>query len=210
MTAPAHRLAIVVALAGLAVVGRLSLIAIPNVSLSYLVVFVSGVAYGVRTGAAVGVLSRVTADLIISGLNPVFIPLAAVEGLLGALAGLVHRTVNVGQLGPTKGLFPRAFLLAAAILYTVAFSVLADTADWLFLNLFLPNAPETARGALLGTVLVRGIAFTVPAVLVNAAIFPSVIPPLLDAVRNAGLLAEHDPAPDASAAPVAPLLEDRT
>jgi len=203
MRTPAHDTAIVLGLAGLAVVGRLSLIAIPNVSLSYLVVFLAGAAYGVRVGASVGLVSRVAVDLMISGLNPILVPMAFVEASMGFFAGLLHRRTNLGQQRPASGFHTRVLLLAIAIVYTLLYSVLADTADWLFFSVFLPNAPSVARTALWATLVLKGLIFMVPAVFFNAAVFPAVVPPILNALRNAGLLPEPASAPLRRLTPVA-------
>lgn len=200
------RLTIVLALTACYVVGRLILLAWPGVSLSYLVLFVAAIGFGPRIGAGVGLLGRVTSDLLVSGLNPILVPMALVDVTLALLLGLQRRGVNLGQRGPARGLHVRATLLFAALAFTVAYSVLADTFTWLFYNALLPDAPDAARQALWGTLVLMGLVFNVPAVLFNMVLIPSAVPPVLRNLYEAGLLPEDAAAepPGATPSPSAP------
>jgi uncharacterized membrane protein len=196
MNAPSYRITTILALASLAVVGRLALVALPGISLSYLVVLVAGLAYGVRIGASVGLLSRLTTDLILTGLNPIFLPMALVEAIMGALAGLLGRIVNLGQRGPAPLYLSRVVLGAVGVLYTLTYSVLTDTLDVLFHAMLLRQAPAVVLLSLWVTRIASGILFNVPTLLVNVALFAAAVPPILHALRSAGLLPEPEPDPD--------------
>lgn len=194
-SSPALRLTLTVTFAAFAVVGRLALLGVPGVSLSFLVVFLAGVAYGVRVGMGVGLLSRLASDLLISGLNPVFAPMALVELLLGLLAGLLGHLFDFGQRGAAPGLMTRALLVQCGLFFTLAFSVAADTLTWAFYAALLPTVPEAASQTLWGTLVLRGILFNVPSVAFNAILFPAAVPPILRSLRANGLLVEREAGP---------------
>jgi uncharacterized membrane protein len=193
------RLTMTLALAACYVVGRLVLLSLPNVSFSYLVVFIAGVAFGPRMGASVGFVGRIASDLVVSGLNPVLLPMAFVDLVIGLCSGLLGRAVNVGQRGPIAGLWTRSILVNVGLWLTVAYSVLADTLTWVFYNFLLPQAPNAAKQALWGTLVVSGLVFSVPAIVFNMVLFATAAPPILRNLHEAGLLQEPRPVP----APVA-------
>lgn len=195
MTSAGLRLPVIVTLASLAVVGRLALLSMPGVSLSFLVVFVAGVAFGARVGASVGVLGRLASDLLLSGLDPIFLPMAIVEGSLGIVAGLLGHVFDFGQRADARGLLPRALLASLGLLFTLAFSVLADTFTWLFYNWILPSVDDAARAALWGTLVLRGLVFNLPSAIFNAALFSAAVPPILMGLRANGLLTDSTDSP---------------
>lgn len=182
----AHHWAIVVALAALAIAGRLALISVPGVTLSYFVLFIAGVAYGPLVGLLVGLVERVGSDLMISQLNPVLLPMAPIDALLGLLAGLAGRAVNFGQR--EREPYAYAALLAGTVgwLMVVVFSVAADTTTWLFYRL-LPGSGGAAE-AVWGVYVLRGLVFNVPAMVFNALLFATTAYPVLRALRSSGLL----------------------
>lgn len=184
----AHRWAVVAVLASLAILGRLALVGVPGVSLSFFFLFVAGVAYGPRVGLGVGLVERLATDLLLSGLNPIFLPLVLVDATLGAAAGLLGRWVNFGQR--VQEPYPYAFVLAATAGagMTIAFSLAADTATWTFFRWFLPGADPTASATLWTVLVVRGLLFNVPSAVFNAALFGAALQPALRALRESGAL----------------------
>jgi len=184
----AHRWAVVAALAALAVAGRLALVAWPGVSLSYFVLFIAGVAYGPIVGLLVGLLERVSTDVLLSGLNPVFLTMAPVEAMLGLLAGLAGRLVNWGQRGREPIAFASVLAAWAGAMMTILFSVAADTINWLAVRTLLPRLdPEAAQMGWVALVA-RGLVFNVPSLVFNAALFAAAAYPTLLALRRSGVL----------------------
>lgn len=180
-------------LAVLAIAGRMVLLGLPGISLSFVVVFIAGVAFGVRAGAAVGFLGRLGSDLLISGFNPILFPMALVDASLGALAGLVGRHFGLGRAGRDSPWADRSNLFCFGVLYPVAFSVLADTYTWLFYHGVAPGLPDAHLGVAWAALVLSGLAFNLPAVAFNAAVFPLAVPTLLRALRWTGLVAEGPP-----------------
>jgi energy-coupling factor transporter transmembrane protein EcfT len=190
----AHRWAVVAALAALAVAGRLVLVAWPGVSLSFLVLFVAGVAYGPRVGLLVGLLERLSTDLLLSGLNPVFLTMAPVDAGLGALAGLAGRLLNFGQREGANASYAVALSAWAGAAMTLAFSVAADTINWLAVRSFLPGLDPGASTATWFAFVVRGLVFNVPSLVFNVALFAAAAYPTLLALRESGVLPLTRPA----------------
>lgn len=188
------RWAIVPALAALAIAGRLALVSLPNISLSFFVLFLAGVAYGPRVGALVGLLSRLGSDLVLTGLNPVFLAMAPVDAFLGALAGWIGLLVNFGQRAREPYL--HAAILAGTLgwMYTFAFSIAADTSTWLLYSVFLPGLGGEASTVLWTTLVLAGIAFNVVPAIFNAVVFGTATYPVLRALRAADLIVPGRPA----------------
>lgn len=191
----AHRWALVAALAALAIAGRLALVAWPGVSLSFFVVFIAGVAFGPLVGCLVGLLERVSTDLLLSGLHPVFLVMAPVEALLGLLAGVAGRFVNFGQRGREPLPYAMALAAWAGAAMTLVFSLAADTTSWWVAKAFLPGlTAETLQVTWLVLVL-KGLAFNVPSLIFNAALFATAAYPTLRGLRQSGLLPARGPTP---------------
>lgn len=188
----AHRWAIVVALSALAIAGRLVLVSVPGVSLSFFVLFIAGVAYGPRVGCLVGLVERSATDLVLSGFNPILVPMAAVDAALGVAAGLVGRSLNLGQRDREP--FGYAAVLAASCgwLMTATFSVAADTGTWLFFLLVSPAVSATGSHFLLGALVVQGLLFNGPSMIFNAALFGTATYPVLRALRASRILPADD------------------
>jgi hypothetical protein len=186
----------VVALAALALAGRLLLVFAPGISLSFLVLFIAGVGYGIRTGLAVGGLSRLAGDLIISGLHPVFLVMVPIEAILGGAFGVLGRVVDFGQRRDQPGWWAAGAAATAAVAATFAWSVAADTANWAVARL-VASVPDATAAALWWTYVVAGLLFNAPAALFNAMIFATAGRPVLEALRLNGLLNRrrnsHDP-----------------
>lgn len=153
----------IVSMTALAIAGRLALVAVPNVSLTYVVVFLAGALFGWRVGAWTGGWSMLLSDLAISGLVPtafVNVPAMALVGVAGA------------WLPRLDGVARTAAAASAGLIATFAFSVVSDTADWLLL-------PEL-RGevAVWQARVVAGLVFNVVPALTNAGLFALAIGPV--------------------------------
>ena len=191
MNAPALRLAIILSLASLSIVGRLALVWIPNVSLSFLALAVAGLAYGVRTGAMVGFLGRLGSDLLISGLNPILFPMTLVETLFGAAFGLAGRFVDVANMMARATWWTRMLLFDLGIVVTLAYSVVSDSVSWMFYNLVLVDAPDAARGVLWTTLVLMGLVFNVVPAIVHGVLFAAALPPIFRGLEASSLLRER-------------------
>lgn len=157
----------VAAMTALAVAGRLALVAIPNVSLVYVTVFLAGVLFGARVGAGVGALSMLLTDLVLTGLAPgAFVNVPAMA-LVGALGGLWRDWRSPAW---------RAWAAAAGIVATLAFSVAADSIEWLLV-------PELRAepGAWQLRVL-AGLLFNALPALTNAFLFAAAVGPVAAAL----------------------------
>lgn len=190
MNAPAMRLAVILSLASLSIVGRLALVWIPNVSLSYLALAVAGLCYGVRVGAAVGLLGRLGSDLLLSGLNPVLLPMTLVETGFGALFGGIGHAVDVPRVLSRASWWNRLILFDLGIGVTLGYSVASDSVTWVFYNWILADAPDAARGTLWVTLVLLGLAFNVLPSLVNGFLFAAALPPIFRGLAASSLLRE--------------------
>jgi uncharacterized membrane protein len=171
-----------VAVTAMAVAGRLALtVAIPNVSLTYAVVFVAGLVFGARVGAFAGFLAMAITNLLLTGLYLVPFANAPAMALVGVMGGLL-RGVDFGGVHRTDVWAGRALAASCGILATVLFSVAADVATWAA----VPEYRGTP-GALRALVL-AGLAFNVLAAAVNALLFAVAVGPVSTAARQAGVL----------------------
>lgn len=167
----------VVAVAALAAAGRLAFLALPNVALTYVVVFLGGLLFGPLAGAAGAALGMAVTDFLLTGFYPggfVNVPAMALLGLAG---GGLRR---VGFDGPTRSdrVAGAAFAATAGVLGTFVFSAAADLLTWL---LVAGAAPE----ALL-PILLAGLAFNVVPALTNGVLFAVAVGPTVRAFRVAG------------------------
>lgn len=184
----AHFWAHVVALAALAVAGRLALVAVPGVSLGFFILFIAGVAYGPKVGAAVGFTARLSTDLVLSGLHPVLVPMVLVETLLGLVAGLLGRGINFGQRRQEPWTYAALVAGTTGWAFTLFFSVGADTATWLFARWLFPSLAAGGDIALWWGLVIRGVLFNIPSMAFNAALFGIAAYPALRALQAAGLV----------------------
>lgn len=180
--------ALVPALAALAVVGRLTLLSVPNVSFSFFIVFIAGAAYGPRVGALVGLLSRLAGDLLLSGLHPIFLAMVPVEAFLGFFSGLLGLTFNFGQRAREPYLHAAILAGTTGWLFTALFSVAADTATWILFRLLAPGLPGAASEALWTGLVLSGLLFNVPSMVFNAVVFALATYPVLRALRAGDLV----------------------
>jgi hypothetical protein len=185
------RLSIILSLAAVSIVGRLALVWIPNVSLSYLALAVAGLAYGVRAGAAVGFLGRLGSDLLISGLNPILFPMTLVETLFGAGFGLLGFFIDVPRFLGGTNWWTRLILFDVGVTVTLAYSVASDSVTWLFYNVILTDAPDAARGTLWTTLVFLGLAFSVVPAIVHGILFAAALPPIFRGLDASSLLRER-------------------
>ena len=120
-----RRFAPIVAVTALAVAGRLAFIAIPNVALTYVVVFAGGLAFGAVVGFWSGFWAMALTDLLLSGLAPGPYVNAPAMGLLGALGGALQprqASADVATLGMLAA--------TAGVVGTLWFSIVTDVATW--------------------------------------------------------------------------------
>ena len=184
----------VVAVAALAAAGRMALLALPNVALTYVVVFLGGMLYGARVAMLGGLLGMALTDFLLTGLYPLGFVNAPAMALLGLAGALLRRLdwEGAGASGRAAGL-----LLAASvgIAGTFAFSVATDLLTWMLAY----RAPEA-----LAPIVLAGLAFNVLPALVNGALFAAAVTPTLRAFRAAGWAPAGAPtmAPPAPDAPL--------
>lgn len=164
----------VVAVAALAAAGRLAFLALPNVALTYVVVFLGGLLYGAWAGMAGGALGMLVTDLLLTGVYPLGLVNAPAMALL-ALLGAAMRGVDF--LGGSRAERATGLVLAACagIVCTLVFSVAADSLTWL-----LVYSGEPAAWAPL---VLAGLAFNLLPALANAVLFSASVAPVLRAHR---------------------------
>lgn len=191
MNAPALRITIILSLASLSIVGRLALVWVPNISLSFLALAVAGFAYGVRAGAMVGFLGRLGSDLLISGLNPILLPMTLVETLFGAAFGLAGRSIDMPRFFSRPTWWNRMILFDVGLIVTLAYSIVADSVSWIFYNLLLSDAPDAARGVLWTTLVLLGLVFNVIPAIIHGLLFAAALPPIFRGLEASSLLRER-------------------
>jgi len=184
-------LGLLVAFTALAVVGRMAFLWAPNVALTYLVVFLAGVGYGVRFGALVGLLAMLITNFLLTGLHPVLLVNSPAMALLGAAGGLLGRVVNFGQLKDEPPVFAAGLAAFTGFTATLLFSVATDTTQYLLFS-YLPTG-IWAPGYL-GLLVGQGLLFNAIPAVVNAALFAVGAYPVLRALRQAGYLRQRTPA----------------
>jgi len=176
----------IVTVAALATAGRLALLALPNVKLTYVVVFLGGLLWGPLVGATGGALAMLMTDLMLSGLYPPGLVNVPAMALLGLAGGALRRVDWSGLAG--------ALLAASAGLASMLlFSAASDAATWLLLYRETPAA--------LGALVLAGLAFNVVPALANALLFAFSVGPCVrahDALRQAS---RPSPAPSTPGAP---------
>jgi hypothetical protein len=173
-----------VAITALAAAGRLLFVPLPNVALTYVVVFLGGMLFGWRIGALAGFLAMALTDLLLSGLYwPAFVNAPAM-----ALVGAAGAWVRPGS--DAAGVL---FAGVAGFVATLVFSAASDAATWLLV-------PELRSDpAILGAMLLAGFAFNAVPALINAALFAGSVGPVSRAFAAHEERAAHedqgDPAP---------------
>jgi hypothetical protein len=164
------RFAPIVAVAALAVAGRMAFTALPNIALTYVVVFLGGVIFGPAVGAAAGFLGMAFTDVLLSGFLPAAFVNAPAMALLGAIGGLWHGRPLEGDR--------RAWAMIAAcagIVLTFAFSITADFVSWLVVPEF-----RHSTSALVATIML-GLSFNAIPALTNGFLFAVTVVPVTQA-----------------------------
>ncbi len=168
----------VVAVTALGVAGRLALVGLPNVALTYVVVFLGGLVFGVRVGVWAGLWSMVLSNLVLTGLYPGSFANAPAMALLGLLGGLLRPLDLSGPASSSLDRFlGRVLAGGAGFLGTMLFSVTSDLFEWVL-------APEL-RGdvAVLVARVVAGLLFNVVPAILNALVFAASVVPVHAAFR---------------------------
>lgn len=178
----------VLAMAALAMAARLAFVWAPNVTPTYLVVLVAGIALGPLAGALTGALAMVGSDLMLSGPHPVLVADALAMGLLGFAGGLL-RGRDLGQSGDHRlwAVAAAGALGAGAVLL---YSLLNDTVTFLLLYGLAEGIWDPAAWAGLASL---GLAFNALPAAAAAVLFAAALPPTLHALARAGLLESPTP-----------------
>jgi hypothetical protein len=184
----------IVAVAALGAAGRLAFLALPNIALTYVVVFLGGVLWGARVGALGGALAMALTDLLLTGLYPIAFVNVPAMALLGLVGGALRRVDWSGAAG--------AMIAASVgIAGTFAFSAASDAGTWALLYADNPAA--------LAPLVLLGLAFNVIPALANAALFAFSVGPCVraqEALRPRSMRAlpiPRRPEPDDAPSPVA-------
>ena len=178
------RFAPLVAVTAMAVAGRLVFtLAIPNVSLTFVVVFVAGLVFGVRVGALAGLLGMAITNLLLSGVYLVAFANAPAMALVGVLGGLLRR-VEFSGVSPTDRWAGRFLAASCGIVATIIFSLSADLATWAFVAEYR-DTPGALR-----TLVLAGLTFNLLSTAVNAVLFAAAVGPVSTAAKHAGVLSD--------------------
>jgi hypothetical protein len=166
----------VVAVGALALAGRFALVAIPNVSFTYVVVFLGGVLFGARAGALAGLLGMGLSNLVLTGVQPTPFVNAPAMALLGLLGGAL-RGLDWGARRPAQAWANRALAAAVGVAATLLFSVAADALTWAVV-------PEyRAQPGSLRILVAAGLAFNLLPAAANAVLFGAATAPTVRAWR---------------------------
>jgi hypothetical protein len=177
----------VVAVGALALAGRFALVAVPNVSVAYAVVFLGGVLFGARVGALAGLLGMALSDLLLTGLQPAPFVNGPAMALLGLLGGLL-RGLDWGARRPAQAWANRLLAGAVGVAATLLFSVAADTLTWALVPEYRA-APGSLR-----LLVAAGLVFNVLPAAANAVLFGAATAPTVRAWRAAQATAPRPPA----------------
>jgi uncharacterized membrane protein len=166
----------IVAVGALALAGRFALVAVPNLSVTYALVFLGGVLFGARIGALAGLLGMLLSDLVITGLQPTPFVNAPAMALLGLLGGAL-RGLDWGAQRRAQRWANRTLAAAIGVVATLLFSVAADVMTWAMV-------PEyRAQPGSLRILVAAGLAFNVLPAVANAALFALATAPTVRAWR---------------------------
>ncbi len=160
------RFAPIVAITALAAAGRLALVALPNISLTFVIVFAGGVALGGRVGFWAGFWAMLLTDLMLSGLFLPALVNVPTMALVGAVGGMFHniRWDDRWEARATAG--------ATGILVTLAWSVATDALSWVIISEYRESLP------LLQVRILAGLVFNAIPALVNGALFAAAVGPV--------------------------------
>ncbi len=160
------RFAPIVAITALAAAGRLALVAFPNISLTFVIVFAGGVALGARVGFWAGFWSMLLTDLMLSGLFLPALVNVPTMALVGALGGAFHGTRWDDRWQA------RSTAATLGIVATLAWSVATDALSWAII------AERRESLALLQVTVLAGLVFNALPALVNGVLFAAAIGPV--------------------------------
>ncbi len=166
----------VVAIAALAIAGRLAFAAIPNVSPVYVIVFLGGVLFGPWVGAWAGAVSMALSNVLLSGL---FLPAYAnvpAMALLGVLGGFMRGLDWTGR-GRAHLWANRLLCGATGYAAVLLFSLASDGFTWLIVAEY-----RDTPGTLLPLV-VAGLVFNLIPAAANAILFALATPAAVRAWR---------------------------
>ncbi|MBW3581701.1 MAG: ECF transporter S component [Euryarchaeota archaeon] len=182
-----RRLTLIAAFTALAIAGRIAFLWAPNIALTYYVVFFAGVVLCTRAGALVGLLAMTVTNLMLSGLHPVLFANAPAMALLGVAGGLL-RPLFVRPAKDRTGKALRVTVLACVGLWgTLLFSLTTDLLGYALQYGATPEGRAIGTAALV-PYLVAGLLFNLVPAVVNALLFATLTPSLLDVLRRAGHL----------------------
>ncbi len=179
------RFAPLVAVSALGVAGRLPFVALPNVALTYVVVFAGGMAFGPLVGLFAGMASMAITDVMLSGLLPAPFANVPAMGLVG-LAGAACRRLGRGDGSAADRWGTRLLAGVLGVVVTLAFSILADAATW---AIVADYRYDVAR---LKVLVWAGLAFNVLPAAINGILFAAAITPL---ARGLDFLGPGTPTP---------------
>lgn len=157
-----------VAVTALALAGRFALVAVPNVSLVHVVVFLGGVVFGPWIGVGAAVLAMSISNVFLSGLLPTAFVNVPAMALIGLLGGALRRL----DMSDGPGRVIAAALGAGA---TIMFSVVADVGEWLLVPEFRGDV------AFLQARVAAGLVFNILPAVANGALFALVTGPVQQA-----------------------------
>lgn len=158
------RFAPILAVTALAVAGRMAFLALPNIALTYAVVFLGGALFGSRVGFWGGFWAMVLTDLALTGLAPTSFVNAPAMAVLGLLGGWTQ--------GFGADRWTQAWAAALGVIGTFLFSSLTDVATWLVVPEFRASIEW------LQVRLVAGWAFNMVPAITNAVLFAAAILPI--------------------------------
>lgn len=165
----------IVAVAALAIAGRLAFVVLPNIALTYVVVFLGGTLFGARVGFWAAFWAMVLTDLMLTGLAPTAFLNAPAMGLLGLLGGWTR--------GLLQGRDGRIWAAVFGVLGTLLFSLVMDLATWAVVPEFRTSTD------LLWIRVAAGLAFNVVPAITNGVLFAVAAGPVARAAaawRQAG------------------------
>ncbi len=191
----------IAALAALAITGRLVFLGLPNVALTYFVVFMAGVLDGPRAGAIVGLVAMTVTNLMLSGLHPVLLANGPAMALLGVAGGLLGPWLARAPRDATDRALRATTLFVVGFFGTLVFSVTSDLVNHVLVYGIMPEGRGVGSAAL-GPYLLSGLAFNLVPGLLNTIPFVVATTPLLHGLRRAGLARRYSATPPATDRPL--------
>lgn len=170
------RFAPIVAVTALGVAGRLAFVGLPNVALTYVVVFLGGMVFGARVGALAGFWSMVFSNFFLTGLLPSAFANAPAMALIGLLGGLI-RPLDVSGANTMDRWTGRILASIIGFVGTLLFSATSDALEWVLV-------PELRGGAdILVARIIAGWIFNILPAVLNAVLFAATVVPIHGAFR---------------------------